>query len=447
MGLGAIERGNMTENLFEVPAQKWVDLTDKSGEFGVSVLSECKYGWDKYKDNTLRLTAIHTPKKNYRIDSMQSFMDLGLNRYSYAIFSHKGKAQSATQLEARKFVTPMTAYIATKHQGKLKTQYSFGEVSTNDVIIRAIKKAENSDEIVVRLNEGTNSEIENFTLTLGEGIESAREIYASEENKGDATVKDGKLITSFKPYEIKSFALKLKKSSLDAQKVESTPLDLPFDKNIITKKGQTGDFEYTIPNTIVPDEITANGVRFDINKSNKNALICSSQRIKLDRDKNRLVFLCASMAGDKTAEFILGDKKINKNVLSSFERFAAWDLYDFGETAYVKKGKIGYDFTHCLKNGEVQYAKIMYFYLVEFDLNGENEIKLPNDNDIVILAASQTNAPFSKLATPTYDEVEKRPFTFKLNLKEKLQYVYNKCVWQLGDKDNFIKDNNKGKDY
>ena len=45
------------------------------------------------------------------------------------------------------------------------------------------------------------------------------------------------------------------------------------------------------------------------------------------------------------------------------------------------------------------------------------------------------------------DEVEKRPFTFKLNLKEKLQYVYNKCVWQLGDKDNFIKDNNKGKDY
>ena len=405
LGLGAIERGNMTENLFEVPAQKWVDLTDKSGEFGVSVLSECKYGWDKYKDNTLRLTAIHTPKKNYRIDSMQSFMDLGLNRYSYAIFSHKGKAQSATQLEARKFVTPMTAYIATKHQGKLKTQYSFGEVSTNDVIIRAIKKAENSDEIVVRLNEGTNSEIENFTLTLGEGIKSAREIYASEENKGDATVKDGKLITSFKPY------------------------------------------EYTIPNTLVPDEIMANGVRFDINKSNKNSLICSSQRIKLDKDKNRLVFLCASMAGDKMAEFILGDKKINKNVLSSFERFAAWDLYDFGETAYMKKGKIGYDFTHCLKNGEVQYAKIMYFYLVEFDLYGENEITLPNDNDIVILAASQTNAPFAKLATPTYDEVEKRPFTFKLNLKEKLQYVYNKCVWQLGDKDNFIKDNNKGKDY
>ena len=51
LGLGADRRGNMTEKLFEVPAQNWVDLTDKSGDWGVSVLSECKYGWDKYKDN------------------------------------------------------------------------------------------------------------------------------------------------------------------------------------------------------------------------------------------------------------------------------------------------------------------------------------------------------------------------------------------------------------
>ena len=66
---------------------------------------------------------------------------------------------------------------------------------------------------------------------------------------------------------------------------------------------------------------------------------------------------------------------------------------------------------------------------------------------ILLFLPQAKHAPFAKLATPTYDEVEKRPFTFKLNLKEKLQYVYNKCVWQLGDKDNFIKDNNKGKDY
>lgn len=447
LGLGAIERGNMNEKLFEVPAQKWVDLTDKSGEFGVSVLSECKYGWDKYKDNTLRLTVLHTPKKNYRIDSMQSFMDLGLNRYSYAIFSHKGKAQAEVQLEARKFVTPMTAYIATKHQGKFKTQYSFGCVSTNDVIIRAIKKAENSDEIVVRLNEGTNKDVENFSLTLGEGIESAREIYASEEEKGSATVVDGKLVTSFKPYEVKSFALKLKPCSLETFKTQSTPVSLPFNKNIVTEKGENGDFEYTLPSTLVPDEIMANGVNFIINKNGKNALSAASQKIKIDADGDKLVLLCASMSSDKNAKFIVGDKEVNKTVLSSFERFAAWDLYDFGETAYIKQGKIGFEATHCHKNGEVQYAKLMYFFLVELELDGASEVTLPNDSDIVVISASVVDAPKGKLATPTYDEVEKRPFDFKLNFKQKLQYAWNKCVWQLNDKDNFVKDNNKGRNY
>ena len=97
------------------------------------------------------------------------------------------------------------------------------------------------------------------------------------------------------------------------------------------------------------------------------------------------------------------------------------------------------DKTVIIRNKDGSFTRI-------YPVNGKYGVSV-NDNDIVILAASQTNAPFSKLATPTYDEVEKRPFTFKLNLKEKLQYVYNKCVWQLGDKDNFIKDNNKGKDY
>lgn len=106
LGLGAIRRGNMTEKLFEVPAQNWVDLTDKNGDWGVSVLSECKYGWDKYKDNTLRMTVLHSPVRNYRIDSMQSMMDLGLNRYSYALFSHKGQVGADTQIRPVPFCSP-----------------------------------------------------------------------------------------------------------------------------------------------------------------------------------------------------------------------------------------------------------------------------------------------------------------------------------------------------
>lgn len=445
LGLGAIKRGNMSEKLYEVPAQNWADLTDSSSDCGVSVISECKYGWDKFDDNTLRMTILHTPKYNYRIDSMQSMMDLGLNRYSFAVFSHKGNVGADTQLEARKFITPMTAYICTKHGGILGSDYSFGSVPTNDVIIRAIKKAEKSNEIVVRLNEGANKAAENFTLSLGNGIKDAKEIFASEEYRGEAEVKDGKIVTSFKPYEIKSFALKL--NDADAASAE-TPVktELPLDKNIITKQGKSGDFEYTVPYEIVPDTISSNGYEFDISKDGKNALIASSQKIKA-QSGGKLAFLCASLGNDKTVEFTVNGKKVSVKVNSCFERFARWDLYDFGETAYIKSGKIAYEATHCHKNGKDEIAKSMYFFIAEFNVEKDSDIILPNDSDIVILSACLVPSGKASLASPVYDEIKNnRPFTFKMNRREKLNYISAKCVWNFTDKSEFIKGNNRGRE-
>ncbi|MCD7796204.1 MAG: glycosyl hydrolase-related protein [Clostridiales bacterium] len=445
LALGAVERGNMTEELFEVPTQNWADITDKSGEYGISVLSECKYGWDKFSNNTLRMTVLHTPKKNYRIDSMQSMMDLGLNRYSFAIYSHEGAVGADTQLETKKFITPMTAYICSKHQGKLKTEYSFGSVSDNDVIIRAIKKAEDSDEIIVRLGEGGKKSVDNFTLTLGEGIESAREIYASEEPLGEAVVKDGKLVTDFEPYQIRSFALKLKPSPVSGIKAESTPIDLEYDMNIITKQGDTADLEYTIPYEIMPDTVTSNGVTFKINKDAPNTLIANGQFFTVPDDADKAVLLCASYGSDTDAEFMVGDTSVIKRINSCFERFAAWDLYDFNETAYIKKGKLAFEATHSHKDGKDAYTKGMYFYLVELDTSKDKKIMLPIDENIIIISTSSVKCEPCSLASPVYDEVEKREFNFALSFPQLIQYVYNKCVWQLNDKDNFIKDNNRGR--
>jgi alpha-mannosidase len=210
LGLGAIKRGNMNDKLFEVPAQKWADITDKSEDFGISVISECKYGWDKFDDNTLRLTLMHTPYKNYKVDSMQSMMELGLNRYSYAIFSHKGNVAHETQTESRNFVMPMASFVVSNHEGN-QTEYSFGSL-TGNAILRAMKKAENSDEIIIRIGESEKCTQTDVTFSLECGIESAREIFASEEHIADYPLTDGKLVFDLKPYEIKSFALKVKKT-------------------------------------------------------------------------------------------------------------------------------------------------------------------------------------------------------------------------------------------
>ncbi|HJX84337.1 MAG TPA: glycoside hydrolase family 38 C-terminal domain-containing protein, partial [Candidatus Angelobacter sp.] len=58
--VGTIQRGNNTSTKYEVASHQWFDLTDSSGAYGVTVLSDCKYGSDKPSDNLLRLTLIYT---------------------------------------------------------------------------------------------------------------------------------------------------------------------------------------------------------------------------------------------------------------------------------------------------------------------------------------------------------------------------------------------------
>lgn len=431
LGLGAIERENMNDKLFEVPAQKWADITDESGDFGVSIISDSKHGWDKFNDNTLRLTILHTPKKNYRIDSMQSMMDLGKNLYGFAIFSHKGKVCADTQLQARLFTSPMTAIVMPKHTGALGSNYSFGSVSTNDVIIRAIKKAHHrDDEIIVRFNEGANKEINGFEFTLGEGIECARELWASEEPLGDATVVDGKLVCDFKPYEVKTFGIKLKNTDKLGEKSNQKPVDLEYNTDIDA-----------IPVNLRRSTINAFGTEFKLGEGAMN-----SGKITVTSDCNKLCLLCAGI-DDENATFIVDGKEIKKTVNLIDKPFAGWDLYDLEETAFVKKGHLGYEFTHTLdKDGNILWAKSNYYWVVTLDVKKGSEVVLPSDTEIEVLAATEVCDTGASLVTPLMDEVENnRPLTFKKNLKEWIWYLNSKRKSQINDKDDYYRHNNNGK--
>ena len=59
LGIGTIKRGNNTNVAYEVCAQQWADITDPDNRYGIAILNNCKYGWDKPNDNTLRLTLLH----------------------------------------------------------------------------------------------------------------------------------------------------------------------------------------------------------------------------------------------------------------------------------------------------------------------------------------------------------------------------------------------------
>ncbi len=439
LGLGAIKRGNMNDKLFEVPAQKWADITDKNEEFGVSVISECKYGWDKFDNNTLRLTLMHTPYKNYKVDSMQSMMELGLNRYSYAIHSHNGAVAQDTQIEARNFVMPMASFVASKHNGDY-TEYSFGSLSGN-AILRAMKKAENSDEIIIRIGEGEKETQKSITFSLNCEILSAREIYASEEHIADVPLTDGKLVFDLKPYEIKSFALTVKK----AENNDNTKSPLDILGNVValsTNAKPTGALPVinkSIPKEIASEVIYSNGIEFKITDK---AMLCGGQSLNLPTDTKKVHLLIASLNGDKLAKINGYAYKIN----DIREYYAGWDLYDFKEVAYTKQGKLGYEFTHShTENGDAQCEQL-FFWNVEVDVENASSINFPVDNEIVVLSAvADTEAESCEIVCELYDKIENRVFNYKENLKEKLTYLNCKNSYLLNDKGGAIKHRNKGR--
>src|SRR5262249_25081456 len=88
LGLGTIARGNDDSKKYEVPSHQWFDLTDRSGAFGVTVLSGDKYGSDKPDDQTLRLTLLYTPEAHNYAD--QATQDWGHHEIRYGLAAHAG---------------------------------------------------------------------------------------------------------------------------------------------------------------------------------------------------------------------------------------------------------------------------------------------------------------------------------------------------------------------
>ncbi|MCM1545350.1 MAG: glycosyl hydrolase-related protein, partial [Ruminococcus sp.] len=427
LGLGAIPRKKANKNLYAVPAQKWVDISDANKGYGVSVFSDSKYGWIMKDESSLRMTVIHTPKHYFRHDSVQGMLDFGHNRYSYAIYSHKGDYTNATQFNARAFNQPMAAFVTNNHPGPLGNDYSFGSINNSDVIIRAIKKAEDSNEVIVRVNEGANRPANGVELSLGKGILSAREVYASEEEIGPADVENGKLKFDLAPYEVKTFALTLAPCKVSALADQKT-VDLPYNVDIVTFNNNRGaakipTINVSVPGEIFPKTIECGGVRFETGGTwaSNNAVICAGQKIKVTG--NRFYFIAASLYGDKGYNFDLGNSKTGIMVQSINERIGGWDLYELAETAFIKTDKLAWECTHTHADDKDNVASQLYFFMYEINTEGVSEITLPDDSGLIILAATEVfDNRDVRLATQTYDRINRRTFDYKMTRAEKSEY-------------------------
>jgi alpha-mannosidase len=145
---GAIERTTTRNNTwekaqFEVPALRWADLGDATA--GVSILNDSKYGYDAL-GNTLRLTLLRSPTWP------DPEADRGLQHFTYEIYPHTGPWQSAeTVHRGYELNTPLTAQQVFPHTGSLPPMHSFASIEEPNIILSAMKKAEDAHALIVRM--------------------------------------------------------------------------------------------------------------------------------------------------------------------------------------------------------------------------------------------------------------------------------------------------------
>jgi alpha-mannosidase len=118
----------------EVPALKWVDLTDESGNYGFSLLNDSKYGFD-VRGSTVRLSIIHGAT------SPDPEADRGEHELLYSIVPHAGSWKEAgAYRKAYELNNPLLARVGMVHPGNLPAATSFIQVSPENVVLSAFKK-------------------------------------------------------------------------------------------------------------------------------------------------------------------------------------------------------------------------------------------------------------------------------------------------------------------
>ncbi|MCE5322570.1 glycosyl hydrolase-related protein [bacterium] len=133
------------QSVQEIPAQKWADLSDE--EHGITLVNDCKYGHSCI-DDTLHLTLIRT---SYDPDPIP---EVGDHKIRFGVIAHQGPCDVADAIRAgEEFNSYMSILSETVHDGALPPEKSFAEVLTPNVFISAIKKAEDSNGIVIRMFE------------------------------------------------------------------------------------------------------------------------------------------------------------------------------------------------------------------------------------------------------------------------------------------------------
>jgi alpha-mannosidase len=199
---GTIQRPTTRNNSweaakFEVPALRWADLGD--AHHGFSLINESKYGYDA-KGNVLRISLLRSPVWP------DPDADRGHHHFSFTLHPHAGDwKQALTVRHGYDFNYKLQAMQVQAHDGKWPPRQSLISIKPDNVVLTAVKKAEDSDALILRFYEwaGKSSEVR---INVPAGASGATLTNLMEQPEGSPlnVTASGQITVPIHPYEIQS---------------------------------------------------------------------------------------------------------------------------------------------------------------------------------------------------------------------------------------------------
>jgi alpha-mannosidase len=160
----------------EEPGQSWVDVS--AGGRGLAVLNDAKYGYD-VRGGDIGISAVRSPvwawhdPRELEEGGDFEYMDLGRQTFRIRLVPHAGDWRDADVVRlAAELNQPPFALIETYHDGSLPQRKSFADDGGRDVVVTAIKRAEDGNGVVVRALETAGRDGDARIEILGETIDA-----------------------------------------------------------------------------------------------------------------------------------------------------------------------------------------------------------------------------------------------------------------------------------
>ena len=200
----------------EVAAHKWADLSQH--DFGVALLNDSKYGY-KIKDNVIDLNLLRSVPypgpELVRDEDVKpgephgGYTDQADHVFRYAIYPHAGDAVTGGVPQAGyEFNLPLRLIPTRPHAGTRPAASSLLDLNVSNVIVEAVKQAEDDSAMIVRLYESAHASAKaliHFSFTP----KKVEETNLMEETLRELALDNNAVFLEFHPFEIKTLKVTL----------------------------------------------------------------------------------------------------------------------------------------------------------------------------------------------------------------------------------------------